>query len=163
MKAYLDIETSFQGRITIFGLYRPDRGFFQLTGKEISPSLVLHLLRGSHTILSYNGSRFDLPVIKKELGIDLTKEFYSYDLMYDCWNFNLYGGLKAVEEILGIPRKFNGINGFDAMVLWARYETYHDEEALQSLLQYNKEDVLNLIILEKKLLRLYEIASFNFD
>jgi len=44
-----------------------------------------------------------------------------------------------------------GIDGLEAMYLWDRYKRWQDEEALKTLLLYNKEDVLNLPILERRL------------
>jgi uncharacterized protein YprB with RNaseH-like and TPR domain len=68
--------------------------------------------------------------------------------MYDCWEKNLYGGLKRVEEQLGIERSTKGIDGLEAMRLWQRFLYDRDEKALQALLQYNREDVVNLYHLE---------------
>lgn len=151
MKGYLDIETSFEGEITIIGLYTPSRELIQLVGSEANELNLYRILEGVGTIVSYNGSRFDLPVIRRRLGVDLLREFRSYDLMYDCWRLGLYGGLKRVEERLGIPRRLRGLNGYDAMRLWAAYERDGNQEALAILLEYNREDVLNLMILEQML------------
>ncbi|MFQ5924883.1 MAG: ribonuclease H-like domain-containing protein [Dehalococcoidia bacterium] len=152
MKAYLDIETSFWGEITIIGVYRADHQFSQLVGEEVTKSNLMKIMEGVETLYTYNGSRFDLPVIERQLGVDLTQHLHSHDLMYDCWRCNLFGGLKRVEEQLGIPRLSKGIDGFEAMYLWDRYKRWQDEEALKTLLLYNKEDVLNLPILESRLL-----------
>jgi len=151
VKAYLDIETSFWGEITIIGVYRADHQFIQLVGEEATKSNLMKILEGVETLYTYNGSRFDLPVIERELRVDLTTHLYCHDLMYDCWQQNLFGGLKRVEEQLGIPRSSKGIEGFEAMYLWDRYKRWQDEEALKTLLLYNKEDVLNLPILESRL------------
>ena len=151
MKAYLDIETSFEGAITIVGLHVKDRGMIQLVGGQISDVALWRALEGVLTICTYNGSRFDLPVIRRRLGLDLSREFRSHDLMYDCWRNGLYGGLKRVEEQLGIDRGSKGIDGLIAMRLWSRYEDWGDEEALETLLTYNQDDVLNLAILEARL------------
>ncbi len=72
--------------------------------------------------------------------------------MYDCWRNNLYGGLKSVERQLGIKRRLNDINGWEAVKLWWRYANDYDEKALAILLEYNKEDVINLKALKEKLL-----------
>ena len=72
--------------------------------------------------------------------------------MYDCWNYNLYGGLKAVERQLGIARKFKEVNGYEAVKLWWKYVESFDLDALNTLLEYNKEDVLNLKVLRDMLL-----------
>ncbi len=74
--------------------------------------------------------------------------------MFDCWSRNLYGGLKAVEKKLGIPRSSADLTGYDALLLWKRFQDFNDIEALQSLLEYNKEDVLNLCLLEERLLNI---------
>lgn len=103
------------------------------------------------TIYTYNGSRFDLPFIDGSLGIDLNDMFFHHDLVYDCWRNNLKGGFKAVEQQLGIPRQLKGIGGWDAVMLWWRYQYYDDRTALALLLQYNKEDVINLKVLRERL------------
>lgn len=71
--------------------------------------------------------------------------------MYDCWRCNLFGGFKAVEQQLGIPRQLKGITGWDAVMLWQRYQNHGDRDALVTLLQYNKEDVMNLKVLRERL------------
>ncbi len=71
--------------------------------------------------------------------------------MYECWRQNLYGGLKKVEKHLGITRDSLGIDGWEAMRLWERYNKNDDLQALKTLLDYNRDDVINLPILEEKL------------
>jgi uncharacterized protein YprB with RNaseH-like and TPR domain len=151
MKTYLDIETSFSGEITVIGMYRPSCGIVQLVGNNVRAEHILEFIDGSYAVCTYNGSRFDLPVIKNLLGIDLASTLRSHDLMFDCWSRNLYGGLKAVEKKLGIARNLPDVNGYDALLLWQQYVRYGDEQSLQKLLEYNKEDVLNLPVLEEKL------------
>jgi uncharacterized protein YprB with RNaseH-like and TPR domain len=41
-------------------------------------------------------------------------------------------------------------------MLWWRYQIDHDRKALALLLEYNKEDVLNLMVLRRKLERFSE-------
>lgn len=156
--AYLDIETTglsrWNAEITVIGVYLVgDNGarLVQLVGQEVTAGKLLKALKGAQTIFTYNGSRFDLPFIYASLGVDLISLFAHRDLMYDCWRCNLYGGFKAVEEQLGIPRQSKGLTGWDAVVLWQRYQDYCDEDALALLLQYNKEDVMNLKALREKI------------
>jgi uncharacterized protein YprB with RNaseH-like and TPR domain len=53
--------------------------------------------------------------------------------------------LKACEAKLGIDRgELEGIDGFFAVHLWYEYKLRGNEEALETLLAYNIEDVLNL-------------------
>lgn len=156
--AYFDIETTGLSRIydyiTVIGIYMCDSRsseLIQLVGEEVNKENLLKALEGVDTIYTYNGSRFDLPFINVFLGINLAGRFCHHDLMYDCWRNNLYGGFKAVEQQLRIPRQLKGIGGLEAVWLWWRYQNDGDQNALALLLQYNKEDVVNLKVLREKL------------
>lgn len=158
IEAYLDIETTGLSpdyhEITVVGICvveGSDTRFVQLVGEEITEETLLELLDGVSTIFTYNGKRFDLPFIRDRLGLNLEAEFSHHDLMYDCWRNNLYGGFKAVEHQLGIPRRLKGINGFEAVMLWWRYVNEGDRNALELLLEYNREDVMNLKVLRQSL------------
>lgn len=147
--AYLDIETTFRGAVTVVGVYRePDR-LIQLVGEWITPQILEEVLGPVETVVTYNGNRFDLPVIKRRIGLDIRRMYRSRDLMYDCHRMGLFGGLKAVERILGIDRETAGLTGRDAPVLWERYRKQGDREALALLLRYNGEDVVNLAVLRR--------------
>jgi len=156
--AYLDIETTglsrFYDYITVIGIYLCNSSqdkLIQLVGEQATTDNLLKTLEGVNTIYTYNGSRFDLPFINVSLGINLATEFHHHDLMYDCWRNNLYGGFKAVERQLGIPRQLQGIGGLEAVWLWWRYQNDGDQNALTLMLQYNKEDVINLNALRERL------------
>jgi len=158
--AYLDIETTglsrFYDDITVIGIYRCngiDSELIQLVGERATRDNLLKSLENVNTIYTYNGSRFDLPFINASLGIDLETVADHHDLMYDCWRNNLYGGFKAVERQLGIPRQLQGVGGFEAVLLWWWYQNDGDQNALDLLLQYNKEDVVNLKALRDRLVR----------
>ena len=55
-----------------------------------------------------------------------------------------------MEQTLGIPRKLTEINGLEAVRLWWRYVNDYDKDALKTLCEYNKEDVVNLKVLKDK-------------
>lgn len=151
MNAYLDIETSYRNEITVFGVYTEHSGLSQLISADITPQNILKTLEGVSSIYTYNGNRFDLPVIAKNTGLKLSDKFKTCDLMYDCWSKNLYGGLKLVEKALGIKRILEGMDGHDALDLWERYIWFKDKDALKKLLKYNEEDVVNLKTLRQRL------------
>lgn len=151
MRAFLDIETTFAGSISVIGIYRPDNGTTQLVGGGVSDLNLYAALAGVTTIVTFNGSSFDLPVIRKRLSADLKAEYAHRDLLYVCRKRGLRGGLKHVEQCLGIARETAGISGWDAPRLWHRYDTYGDQTALATLLAYNYEDVVNLAVLEARL------------
>jgi uncharacterized protein YprB with RNaseH-like and TPR domain len=151
MRAYLDIETTFSGSISVIGIYRPDQGTIQLVGDGVRDLPLYEALEGVQTVVTFNGSCFDLPVIRRRLYADLKRDFEHCDLLYICRRRGLRGGLKKVEQLLGIGRATAGISGWDAPRLWQRYETNDDRAALQTLLDYNREDVVNLAVLERHL------------
>jgi hypothetical protein len=148
VRAYLDIETTFEQSISVIGIYRADCGTVQLVGGGVHDLNLYRALDGVTTIVTFNGTCFDLPVIRKRLLADLRAEFAHSDLMYVCRRRGLRGGLKVIEATLGIVRATAGISGWDAPRLWQRYETYGDTAALKTLLHYNQEDVVNLALLE---------------
>ncbi|MFQ5902606.1 MAG: ribonuclease H-like domain-containing protein [Candidatus Binatia bacterium] len=155
---YLDIETTSldpsDGDLTVIGLYLDDdreQRIVQLVGNEISAAKILETFERVKVLYTYNGERFDLPYIKAKLGVDLARSCLHKDLMYECWRRNLYGGLKEVERQLGIKRELTGIDGRAAVQLWFNYKSYGDKRFLTTLLEYNREDVLNLRVLRQKL------------
>jgi len=149
-RAYLDIETSYTGEITVVGICLLPDEIVQLID-DITPRNLIDALASASVIVTYNGNRFDFPVIRRIVGVDLRAQFTSHDLMYDCWRKGLYGGLKGVEKQLGIARQTVGLTGRDAPILWDRYISKGDYRALELLLCYNREDVINLVLLERML------------
>ena len=158
MDAYLDIETTglspCADAITVVGIYReyPD-GFHlrQLIGSEIMRDSVESILDGVTTLYTYNGIRFDAVFLESQLQLEWSPSLVHRDLMYACWNHHLYGGLKVVEQRLGIARQLQGVSGREAVSLWWRYVRQGDATALHTLLAYNREDVLNLKVLRERL------------
>jgi uncharacterized protein YprB with RNaseH-like and TPR domain len=159
VEAFIDIETTgltySASEITVVGIYicrGKETEFVQFVGKDISADAIMEALEGVEIIYSYNGSRFDLPFIHSQCGINLAERFHHRDLMFDCWGKKLYGGLKGVEKQLGVTRKLPDMNGLEAVKLWWKYVDSFDLEALNKLCEYNKEDVVNLKTLRDMLL-----------
>lgn len=177
-RAYLDIETSYEGRhrdeklfkdykhhrITVIGIRILDGlsdRFLQLVGKDVSREALMKALEGVERIVTYNGrslpdsvkgyTGFDFPVIAARLGVVLDKEFKHLDLCPQCWRAGLWGGQKAVEQALGLKRKLPGKDGAWADKAWKQYEASGDARHLNELLAYNQEDVLMLRAIEEAL------------
>jgi uncharacterized protein YprB with RNaseH-like and TPR domain len=157
-RVYIDIETTGLSRrfseLTVIGIAIEegrDLKVVQLIKKQLNKRKLCRSLEGVDELYSYNGSRFDLPFIKSELGVDLKERFKHTDLMYDCWRQGLKGGLKAVEKKLGIKRRLEDVDGWMAVKLWYDYVNNHNKESLVTLLEYNKEDVVNLRVLRRML------------
>ena len=157
-EAYLDIETTGLSpaycETTVVGIYITDglqERFVQLIGHNICGDAIIAALQGVDELSTYNGRRFDMPFLRIRHGVNLEDQYNHIDLMNHCWRKNLYGGLKNVERTLGIQRKLTEVNGLEAVRLWWRYVNDYDENALKTLLEYNREDVVNLKILKEKL------------
>jgi hypothetical protein len=176
--AYLDIETSYAGtftdqrlfrdyqhhRITLIGIRIMDDqtdAFIQLVGSDVTRANLMLLLKGVERLVTYNGRSvpdkvkgyvgFDFPVIAAQLGVVLDQEFAHRDLCPECWKKGLWGGLKAVEQSLGLKRKLPGKDGKWADEMWKRYETTRDEALKNEVLAYNREDVMMLRSVEEAL------------
>jgi len=157
-RAYLDIETTglsrYDAELTVIGIAHEgdnDCTVTQLVGDDITQDALLEALTNTDEIYTYNGSRFDLPFIAAQLDFDLKRLFPHTDLMYACWKRNLKGGLKVVEQRMGIGRRLKDVNGFEAVRLWWDYCNNCNEQSLKTLLDYNEEDIVNLIHLRKRL------------
>lgn len=158
--AYLDIETTglsqYTDEITVIGVGL-SKGrtveVAQVYDDGITADALRQFLQGVRRIFTYNGARFDLPFIHYRLGVDVEGLAAHHDLMLDCWQKGLYGGFKAVERTLGIPRELPGMDGFQAVLLWQQYKACNDQKALETLLAYNREDVSNLAVLQRSLAR----------
>lgn len=151
MRAYLDIETTLDQRISVIGIYRADQGTIHLIDGGINDVSLYDALAGVQTLVTFNGTGFDIPVIRRRLRVNLLDSYAHCDLMYVCRKRGLKGGLKHVETMVGITRATSGLSGFDAPRLWQRYEDSYDQSALDLLLHYNQDDIINLSIIEAHL------------
>jgi len=159
MKAYLDIETDRKGNLSVIGIFLEQGNFTQLYGMDITTRTVETILKKATIVVTFNGDRFDLPVIKRHLNLDVRATHHSLDLFNVKKQLGIKGGLKELERLFGITRRTEGLNGYDAMLLWEKYnkinkiDKHERFNALNLLLEYNKEDVINLVALEKALFK----------
>ncbi len=94
-------------------------------------------------IVTYNGKSFDVPFLEAYFGMRL--RHYHIDLRYVLRSLGYSGGLKGCEKQLGLSRgDLEGVDGYFAVVLWKEYRKSRNREALETLLAYNIEDVVNL-------------------
>lgn len=144
--AFFDIETTGlsqrRDKITVVGIYdgREVKSYI----KDINLNDIVEEFSKYRLLVSFNGARFDLPFIKSEFPEMEFKQLH-VDLMYPLRRIGYNGGLKNIEKRLGISRSEDteGLTGFDAVRLWKQHER-GDKEALDKLIEYNKEDVINL-------------------
>jgi uncharacterized protein YprB with RNaseH-like and TPR domain len=144
--AFVDIETTGLSPnydyMTVVGIYDGKKTKTYVRGINLDD--IVDEIAKYDFLVTFNGARFDLPFIKHEypeIGFDQMHT----DLMYPLRRIGYTGGLKAIERALGIARSDDttGITGFDAVRLWHEYER-GSADALELLLKYNREDIVNL-------------------
>lgn len=147
--AFLDIETTGMGggqdEVTVVGIYRPNRGLVQLVaGLNLSGAAVEEVLRGVKLLVTFYGSAFDLPFLSQQFPW-LKFRVPHFDLCFAGKAVGLSGGLKKVEQIVGVsrPEYIRGLNGYDAVKLWRAYREGYGR-ALDLLRAYNAADTINL-------------------
>ncbi|MFN3920787.1 MAG: ribonuclease H-like domain-containing protein [Caldimicrobium sp.] len=158
---FLDIETEGlskeRNEITLIGLYKDNRYYAFVRGVNFEK--VLYFLTSTPFWITFGGENFDIPFIKKTFSEQVYPK-YHLDLYYYTTLIGIKGGLKKVEKALGIERKTEGMNGYDAVKLWKKWQEEKDSRALQKLILYNKEDVVNLkVILEYVISKIYTLGG----
>ena len=149
---FLDVETTglswFYDELTIVGWAIDGRYFLHIAGDDPQP--LLDTLKAAHTLITFNGTLFDLRFVKKTFGaVELPP--VHIDLRYLAKRVGLVGGQKAIERILKLPKRagFEQMDGAEAVLLWHRY-LRGDEKALARLIDYNRHDVVGMCgILDK--------------
>jgi uncharacterized protein len=142
---FLDIETdgAVNGRPTVVSLFdaRGLHVFIQGRNLEELPEA----LRLSRMWVTFNGRCFDVPVLRRYFG-DLPEPSIHLDLRFLCRRVGLRGGLKSVEQTVGIarPPHLRGVGGLDAVALWRSFQGNDDVAALRFLVEYNLYDAFQL-------------------
>lgn len=142
---YLDIETDggqSGGSITMVGLY--DGADFKCLIKGIDLDEFPEIISNYGLIVTFFGTGFDLPMLRRGFrGLEFGQ--IHLDLCHTLKRVGYRGGLKKIEKQLGIARTedTDGLSGWDAVRLWREYQAGNDK-SLETLVEYNREDVVNL-------------------
>ncbi len=146
--AYLDIETDGLSRdalVTVVTVHRSDRTVTLTEGIDLTPGALADALEGAGMLVSFNGSCFDVPVLRNsfpEVDLDLPH----FDLRFASRKVGFRGGLKPLEAELGIARseEIGDVDGAMAVRLWKQWVRNGDRDALDILTEYNRADTVNL-------------------
>jgi uncharacterized protein len=144
--AFLDIETTGGADnwhdITVIGLFDGQRYRAFVQGIDLEE--FEDAVQGFQLVVTFNGSRFDLPCIQRYFH-NFRAPWVHIDVRNVLMRLGFRGGLKTIEQKLGIhrPLDLHGLNGLDAVLLWQQY-LQGNEQALDTLIRYNREDVVNL-------------------
>ncbi len=142
---FLDIETdgAANGQPTVVSLF-DQRGLHVFVRGRNLEALPEALSR-SRLWVTFNGRCFDVPVLRKHCP-QLPEPVVHLDLRHLCRRVGLRGGLKAVEQLVGIPRPphLRGVSGFQAVLLWRTWLVNDELAALRFLVEYNLYDAFQL-------------------
>jgi uncharacterized protein len=144
--AFVDIETNGgfgYDAITVIGVY--DGKEYRHFVREQNLLDAAEELLKYKLIVTYNGQNFDMPIIY-DMFPSIKRRHLHLDVMYPLRRLGYRGGLKKVEEALGITRshRTKGMNGWDAVRLWQEYYNSGKESSIELLLKYNCEDCKHL-------------------
>jgi hypothetical protein len=144
--AFFDIETtgldSARHDVTTVSVTRGGDTTTLVRGEDLTAAALRELFHDAPLVVSFNGKQFDVPFL--EDSFDLSIDAPHLDLMYPCRRIDLTGGLKAIEKTVGIDRDRPDLSGRDAVRLWHRYARDGDDNALDTLVSYNRDDTENL-------------------
>lgn len=142
---FLDIETTGLSHdhddVTVVSLTQAGETTTLVQGEDLSAGTLQEALGDASLLMTFNGKSFDVPFL--ETSYDLSIDLPHIDLMYPCRRLDLTGGLKVIEQNIGIDRDRPDLSGRDAVRLWHQYER-GDEDALDTLVTYNRDDTENL-------------------
>ncbi|MGA8303015.1 MAG: ribonuclease H-like domain-containing protein [Thermoplasmata archaeon] len=144
--AFLDIETTglspYAGIVTVVTVHGggATRTFVAGDNLEELPAYL-----GRFPILvTFNGSRFDVPFLEVCFPQFVPPPVH-IDLRFVLYRLGLAGGLKRIEERLGVGDRtgVEGVQGLDAVRLWQEFRR-GNAAALDKLVRYNRADTVNL-------------------
>ena len=143
---FLDIETYENGKnITIIGIYDGYDTKTMVKNINLDMNLLKKELNRYKLIITFNGSVSDIPNINKYYPGTIP-DIAHIDLRHACRKIGLIGGLKMIEEQIGInrPQHLKAYGGDNPIDLWRAFRASGDKEYLDLLVQYNEEDIINL-------------------
>lgn len=148
----LDIETtglSSTDIVTSIAAIKKGRIYVFIDGFDLDD--FLFLLKNVNLIVTFNGTRFDLPFLKRHFKFDLN--IPHLDMMPVLGDLGYRGGQKKCEQLFGLKRtKSFGMLGENAVRLWRSWKDKNDLNALRQLAYYNAEDVF---MLERLIVKAY--------
>lgn len=144
--AYLDIETTglspHEGIVTVVSVHGGGRTRSFVADEDLEE--LPAYLRPFPVLATFNGRLFDVPFLEARFPQWVPPPAH-LDLRFILYRIGQAGGLKRIEERLGVGRSegVKGVDGLEAVRLWHRHRA-GDERALPRLVAYNRADTVNL-------------------
>lgn len=158
----LCLDCEFTGRnsgIAVVGIYRPQNGEIEVTqlikGQDLTAENIRELFKHCKLLITFNGIRSDLPALRQEFP-GCVPNVPVIDLYLIARHLGLAAGLKLLEQQFNLEEPGDPIRKqFQAIRRWQRYQHNGDSNALRKLLEYNRQDVINLFPLAEYLYQKY--------
>lgn len=160
----LDIETCFfNGPISIIGIYKPQNGHVSyssfIKGSNLSPNFLEDAFKNCRLLITYNGIKHDIPKIRAEFPKALPNNIKILDVYLLAKELGLGTNLTTLENTLCIERPDAILRKRRAIQMWKAYEKYNDQSALNKLIEYNREDTINLYPILESLIKKTETTQ----
>lgn len=162
--AFFDIEADGENEPTVVGVM--DGAGVATFRRGHSLQQVPERLAASPIWVTFNGAVFDVPALRTAFEGRFPEPLVHVDLRFLIRHAKLKGGLKGVEESLGLhrPPHLKGVKGFDAIRLWREWNASGSRDALRILVEYNLYDAINLrSVLEWTAWRVAELNAWDVE
>ena len=156
----LDVEAAYwDGPISVIGMYLPKEGEIEyysfVRGVNLTPENLKQMLAGCKLLITFNGTNYDVPEIKKQFPGIIPDSLPVIDLYLLARRLELDTNLKVLEKTFNIFR----VDAVDnkrkiSTKMWKKYEQKKDQRALNTLIEYNRQDTINLYPLAEKIMEL---------
>ena len=158
----IDVEaTKWNGPISVVGVYRPKEGEIEyqafVKGENLTTENLKQAFADCKLLITFNGINYDVPEIKKQFPGALPENIPVVDLYLLAKRLDLDAGLKTLEQRFKIFR----IEEVDnrrriATKMWKKYEQTKNRKFLNTLIEYNRQDTINLYPLAERIMEMIE-------
>lgn len=162
---FLDIETTglsfYYDHITMIGWSLNGKYSFYINSIDKKKKFIGALSKAK-VIITFNGTKFDLPFIKQEFKDAIFPKCH-IDLMYMCRRLGLKGGQKIIENKINFkrPKGLQDKSGYEATIFWDMYK-WGDKSSLVNLIKYNFYDIKGMsFIFDNCVKELYKKEKYN--
>jgi RNase_H superfamily/Phosphoribosyl transferase domain len=156
MDLYLDAEWFIGGEIFLLGWSRDRRQFGQLYDDTLTLDQFQELLDDTTGIIFFYGP--DIGIIEKHFGIDIRTMYHCVNLL-KVFKDNLPGlsnyKLATIEKLYGIKRNRQEYKAN----IFSIFKDWRNPQVKSLVLQYNREDVINLAKLKAIIFAQYDVEE----
>jgi uncharacterized protein YprB with RNaseH-like and TPR domain len=151
---YIDAEWFPNQEIFLIGYAREDAKVHQLYGRSLTKAKFVKLLKDTTGYVYFYGP--DIALCENYFNIDIRNQYKCVNLLRitrACMPNAKSWKLEHMEKVFKLPR---GVAKYKRSIFQI-YDDWRDYKYRQRVLQYNQDDVHNLVIIKQRLFARYEI------